>query len=113
VASVGDVAEGGTTHKEIDPLHSVSLLAIVSRGASESSVALLIGTSSPLLILQMRESIEFIGSDVGAQRTIDGLKKVLEGHIGPIRCADVDRPREVNRCDGKCRQRWSGSHFNK
>jgi len=87
--------EPGMTHEEIDPLHSTSLLRIVSRGVSESPIALLICTSSSFLILLVRKQIEFIGGDVGAQRTVDGVENVSEGHIGAIGCVNTDVPREV------------------
>ena len=38
-------------------------------------------------------------------KSTGGTIEVSEGHIGPIGCAEVDRPREVHRCDGKCCQR--------
>ena len=87
--------EPGVAHEEIDPLHSTSLLRIVSRGVSESPIALLIGTSSSFLISLVRKQIEFIDGDVGVQRTVDGVKNVSEGHIGAIGCVNIDAPREV------------------
>ena len=50
VASIEDAVKPGSTHEEIDALHSTSLLLIVSSDVSESLVAFLIGTSSPLFI---------------------------------------------------------------
>ena len=42
-------------------------------------------------------------------RRDDSEQKVSEGHIGPIGCAEVDRPREVHRCDGKGYQRTAAN----
>jgi len=85
----------------------------VSGFASESSVALLVGKSSSLLIVRVRKKVdEFIGSDVCTQGIIDGLEKVLEGDIGAIGCANVDGPWEVHRCEGKGWKGRGGSPFN-
>ena len=112
VTRVGDAVEAGTTHKEIYPLHTTSLLLIISRDVSESSVTLLISMCSPLFILLMRKEIEFRGRDAGAQGTIDGIEKVLEGDIDTLRRPDSDNPGKMYGSDGKGRKRWSGGHVN-
>ena len=37
-----------------------------------------------------------VGGDVGAQRTIDRVKKVSEGHIGVIGSANIDGQRHID-----------------